>query len=228
MGQYTIINKEKSPTSTNQVTYRNEQERLLIEFLDTNANIMKWDVIYGTSPLKFKVTFLQGNGCTSTQVIEAKSSATTKSTVAKKKSKFTQGYYSPKYPEKYIGDLHKIRYMSSWELKLHTFLDANVNIIRWSSEGIAIPYVKPTDSRIHKYYPDYYIEYKKKNGDVIKEIIEVKPAKQTAKSRSRNQNTRMYEDLTYAINMSKWDAAIKFCTARGIRFRVITEKELLV
>ena len=141
---------------------------------------------------------------------------------------FKQGYYTPKYPEKYIGDLNKIRFMSGWELKLHTFLDMNPNILRWSSEGIAIPYVKPTDGRIHKYYPDYYIECKSKSGDVSKMIIEVKPHKQTSKSKSRNQQTRDWENITYVINAAKWQAAQQFCESRGLQFKIWTEKHLLV
>ena len=72
---------------------------------------------------------------------------------------FKQGYYTPKNPDKYVGDITKIRYMSSWELELHKFFDGNPNVIRWASEEIAIPYYKPTDGRIHKYYPDYWVNF---------------------------------------------------------------------
>ena len=71
-------------------------------------------------------------------------------------ARFTQGLYTPNNPEKYIGDITKIRFMSSWELSMHKFLDNNTKIIRWSSETIAIKYIKPTDQKIHRYFPEYH------------------------------------------------------------------------
>ena len=73
--------------------------------------------------------------------------------------RFEQGQYIPRNPHKYVGDIDKIRYMSSYELETHKFFDNNERVLRWSSEEIAIPYLKPTDGRVHKYYPDYWVEY---------------------------------------------------------------------
>lgn len=141
-------------------------------------------------------------------------------------ARFTQGFYKPNYPDKYIGDVTKIRYMSSWELSVHSFFDNNVNILKWSSEGIAIPYIKPTDGRTHKYYPDYYIEYVNKLGVLQKEIIEVKPEKQTKFSRAKSAKNKLYEDVQFAINVAKWNACQQFCNQYGITFRIVTEKTL--
>lgn len=141
-------------------------------------------------------------------------------------SRFTQGYYSPKNPEKYIGDINKINYRSSWELSLHNFLDNNQCIIRWAVEPFPIPYLKPTDNRIHNYFPDYYIEYHNREGKLIKEIIEVKPEKQTKKSKSRKATTKLYEDIQYAVNLAKWKACKHFCDKKGLNFRIVTEKQL--
>lgn len=141
---------------------------------------------------------------------------------------FKQGYYKPRNPQKYVGDVRKIRYMSSWELRLHQFLDNNPSILQWSSESIAIPYIKPTDKRKHYYYPDYWIKYQNKDGQTLQEIIEVKPAVQTqlptARGKSRKQ--QIVESVQYAINIAKWSAAKQFCDKYGIRFRILTEQEL--
>lgn len=137
-------------------------------------------------------------------------------------SKFLQGYYEAKNPEKYVGDINKIRYMSSWELSFNKFLDGNPNILRWSSENVAIPYIKPTDGRLHKYYPDYWIEYRDQNGVILQEILEIKPKKQT--SLGRNPST--YDQLTWAINVAKWTSCKKFCESKGIKFRILTEDSL--
>lgn len=144
---------------------------------------------------------------------------------AKNKSRFTQGHFIPKNPEKYVGDINKIRVMSSYELEVHEFLDNNVNVIRWSSETIAIPYIKPTDGRLHKYLPDYYVEFRNSAGDIIRELWEVKPKSQTRAPR-KNHKHALYEQLTYAINMAKWEAAVAFCAQRGIKFRILTERSI--
>lgn len=138
---------------------------------------------------------------------------------------FKQGYYTPKNPDKYVGDVTKIRYMSSWELELHKFFDGNPNVIRWASEEIAIPYYKPTDGRIHKYYPDYWVEFRTKTGDIVQEIIECKPAQQTRNPRAGTKYY-LYEQATLAINKAKWAAAEEWCRQRNIRFRIVTEKSI--
>jgi len=140
-------------------------------------------------------------------------------------SRFKQGIYVPKNPEKYVGDINKIRYMSSWELQTHSFFDNNTRVLRWASEEIAIPYMKPTDRRIHKYYPDYWVEYVNSNGEILQEIIEVKPAAQTRAPRT-NSKHRLYEQLTFAVNNAKWEAAMAFCKQRNIKFRIVTENSI--
>lgn len=139
-------------------------------------------------------------------------------------AKFKQGYFTPRYPEKYVGDITKIRYMSSWELSCHKFFDGNPNVLRWSSESIPIKYIKPTDGKLHTYYPDYWVEYVSTQGEIIQEIIEVKPLKQTKKP--THGKHLLYEQLTYAINMAKWHACNEWCKKRGITFRIITERKI--
>lgn len=146
--------------------------------------------------------------------------------------KFLQGYYTPKNPEKYLGDVSKIVYRSSWELEVHRFLDNNSKVIKWGSEEIAIPYIKPTDGKVHKYFPDYIVCYRNRTGETVWELLEVKPKEQTKKSSSRNPKTRLYENVTYAINMSKWRYAQAWCEEQtqktGIihKFRILTQMSI--
>lgn len=148
-----------------------------------------------------------------------------KPTRVSSKSRFTQGYYTPKHPEKYMGDITKIRYMSSYELSVHQFFDNNPHVVRWGSEIVAIPYLKPTDGRVHKYYPDYYVEFVDKDGNLKKEMIEVKPHSQTRNPRANSKHA-LYEQLTLSINIAKWQACQEWCRQRGISFRIITEKSI--
>lgn len=141
---------------------------------------------------------------------------------------FKQGYYQLKHPEKYLGDPNKVRYMSSWELHTHEFLDNDPRVIKWGAEIVPIKYLKPTDKRVHTYYPDYYVKYKDRKGRIRQEIIEVKPKRQVQKPRSRTSRVRLYEDITYAINISKWKHAEQWCKKRGITFRILTEDNIFV
>lgn len=140
-------------------------------------------------------------------------------------SKYKQGYYTPKNPEKYIGDLNKIVYRSSWELEFHKFLDNNSKVVAWGSECIVIPYLYAIDGKIHRYYPDYFVQYQNRAGQTITEIIEVKPLSQTRPPRKTSKHL-LHEQATYVKNVCKWKYAQTWCQERGWTFRVITEKSL--
>lgn len=136
-----------------------------------------------------------------------------------------QGRYTPKNPHKYVGDLSKVVYRSSYELQMHQFLDNNERVLQWSSEEVVIPYVKPTDGKVHRYFPDYWVEYVNRDGEILQEIIEVKPKAQTRAPRN-GKKPRLYESATWAINMAKWKAADTFCQQNNMKFRIITERSV--
>ena len=139
-------------------------------------------------------------------------------------SRFLQGKYHPKNPQKYKGDINDITYRSSWELEMCEFLDRNQRVLQWASESIIIPYLNIIDKKMHRYYPDFYVEYISKNGEIIQEIIEVKPKAQTRPPR-KNSNSKylLYEKQTYVKNICKWKAAQKWCKEHNMQFRVLTE-----
>lgn len=139
---------------------------------------------------------------------------------------FRQGLYTVQYPAKYMGDPTKVRYMSSWELRTHTFFDTNPNVVRWGSETVVVPYIKPTDGKLHKYYVDYFVEYITKSGERKIELIEVKPLKQTTMSKARTPKTKLYENITFAVNTAKWMAAKTYAESKGWQFRIVTEQSI--
>jgi len=140
--------------------------------------------------------------------------------------------FTARNPHKYLGDPDNIRCRSSWELDVYTFCDNNIRVIAWSSEEIAIPYMKPIlnngvpSAKMANYYPDLYVEYVDKDGILHKELIEIKPKKQTKPSKSKNYATNFVENMTYLVNQSKWDAAKKYCDMKGIKFNIITEDSI--
>ncbi len=138
------------------------------------------------------------------------------------------GKFTPKNPQKYIGDYNNIVYRSSWEARVMDWLDRNDNIISWNSEELIIPYVSPADNRFHRYFPDFLVKLKTKDGKFKTMLIEIKPKKQTIPPEPRKRVTKQYisEVVTYGVNRAKWQAANEFCLDRGWEFRVMTEDDL--
>ena len=139
-----------------------------------------------------------------------------------------KGVYKPSNPKKYIGDFNNIIYRSLWERKFMYWADHNENILKWSSEEIWIPYLSPIDSRVHKYFPDFYIKYKDSSGKIQENLIEVKPKRQVEgpKPKARVTQKQLYEIKEYAKNQAKWKAAKEFCADRKWEFKILTEDNL--
>lgn len=142
--------------------------------------------------------------------------------------KYHQGIYKIKNREKYLGDPDNIVYRSSWELKMLQFLDKTEDIINFSSEEIVIPYVSPADGKYHRYFPDFFVKVKQKDGTLKSMILEVKPHAQTIEPKVKKRVTKGYinEVVTYGVNQAKWKAAREYCLDRGWEFRTITEFDI--
>ena len=139
-----------------------------------------------------------------------------------------RGKYYPSFPRKYKGDPTNITYRSLWERKFMVYCDKNSKILEWGSEEIALPYISPHDSRVHRYFPDFYIKVQENTGKIKRYLIEVKPLKQTVKPKKPKRQSKGYirEAFEYARNQAKWKAAREYCADRMWEFKVITEKEL--
>lgn len=128
---------------------------------------------------------------------------------------------------KYKGDAKNIIYRSNWELRVMKYLDDNPAVIWWASEELPIPYVSPVDNKVHRYFPDFIVRTKRKDGSEQTSILEVKPHKQTLMPEQKRKTKRyLAEVATYAVNQAKWKAADLFCKEHGWQFQLITEKEL--
>ena len=149
--------------------------------------------------------------------------------MAKKgKRAWKQGIFTAIHPSKYKGS-HPIVYRSSLELHVMRFFDNASFVIEWGSETIIIPYVKPTDGKVHRYYTDFNVKMKDKAGVLHKYIIEVKPYKQTippTNHGNKKQKTLIYEQINYGINHAKWESAREWSKKHGYIFTIITEKDI--
>jgi hypothetical protein len=136
--------------------------------------------------------------------------------------KFSQGVYTVKNPEKYVGN-HPPRYRSSWEFTFCTFCDNNPAIEQWASENVRIPYRDPLTGKNTVYIPDFFIVYSDKNRKKHVEIIEIKPRNQTLKEKV---GKNPYNQAQYVKNMAKWSVASEWARQQGIKFRVLNEQDI--
>jgi hypothetical protein len=133
-----------------------------------------------------------------------------------------QGIFSPKYPQKYMGDLTHLIYRSSWERDLYITCDENPAVMQWMAEPFSIPYIDPLTGQKRNYWPDALVCYMQKDGTIKRELIEIKPLKETIIEKAKAKRDK----LNLLVNQAKWAAASIFCKNNGIGFRVLTEREL--
>ena len=136
-------------------------------------------------------------------------------------SKFAQGPYTVKNAAKYVGK-GTPRYRSGWEHAFMRFLDNNDHVVNWASESISIPYRNPVTGKQSMYVPDFLITYRNKNNQLIAELVEIKPKKQSVIESKMSAR----EGAVVAVNYAKWDAATKWARRNGLTFRVITEDDM--
>lgn len=179
-------------------------------------------------------TFLQDASLTNKLKLYAINKCRTKnpakiSTVKKRKKPsrpYKQGVFKPKNSIKFDGTAAV--YRSSYELKFFRWCDENVNVIKWGSENVVIPYVNPNTNKLSKYFVDSFIVLKE-GSNHNKYLIEIKPSRQTKPpipSRYRNKNNLLYEQTMWSQNQAKWRAAKEWAKKHSAEFIILTEKEL--
>ena len=137
-------------------------------------------------------------------------------------SRFAQGKFTCKNPQKYVGRKHPT-YRSSWEFAFMRFCDEHPNVAQWASEAVRIPYRNPLTGKHTIYVPDFFIAYADKNGKQHADVIEIKPENQT-KLESVGKNK--YNQSQLIINHAKWKSAGLWCRNRGFAFKIINESDI--
>lgn len=110
--------------------------------------------------------------------------------------------------------------------------DTDPSILKWASEPHPIPYYSKVNKKWRRYFVDFIIKIKKRDGTVENLMIEVKPNKErnlpkppkrmTGKAKARY----LKEMMTYQVNQDKWDAAREYARKRGMKFVVADEYDL--
>lgn len=149
------------------------------------------------------------------------------------------GWYQLLNPTKFVPpiDTHmrsfnestmSVQYKSSLELKAMRYVDFNKHVVRWSCEPFPIKYTSPKDGKQHRYFIDLFLEFSSND----KFIVEIKSKGETIPPKKPSKNTQKalmnYQkaQLTYAINLAKWNAAKIWAIENGMRFIILTELHL--
>ena len=107
--------------------------------------------------------------------------------------------------------------------------DNNPSVLKYGSEELVVNYQSPVDGRMHRYFVDFIILVKTRQGELKRYAVEIKPEAQTLPPKPQRNKKRMLEEsMTYQVNQAKWKAADAFCNRRGMDFIVLTEKHLKV
>ena len=139
-------------------------------------------------------------------------------------AKSYRGLYRPTNPKKYVGNTKQIVYRSLLERRFMRYCDLNEDILYWASEELPVRYYNPLDKKYHRYFPDFIV----KTVNNEKYMIEIKPSRQVAKPKPPKKKTKSYmrESFEYIKNQAKWQAAKSYCDDNGMKFKLITEKDL--
>lgn len=168
---------------------------------------------------------------------------------------YSTGVFYPKHPEKclnYNGKMDfivdgkrvkekKITYRSSWELKVCNFCDKKSSILEWGSEVITLEYINQNDGKKHRYVTDFFIKVKRKSGEIVTFIVEVKPDCQSEHfdqfgrlvmpdppKKKTQKSIANWQERCDIIrkNNSKWNYARDWCRKEGYKFIVLTENNI--
>lgn len=139
-----------------------------------------------------------------------------------------KGRYRILNTKKYKGNINDVIYRSSWELKFMRWCDTNSSVVEWGSETTVIPYRSPVDNKLHRYFVDFYIKVITKQGTTTRYLVEIKPEKFTKPPEIPKRQTRRFieEVFQYGVNQAKWKSADEYCIDKGMKFLVLTEKDL--
>lgn len=143
-----------------------------------------------------------------------------------------KGFYTPLNPHKYVGDINQIVFRSLWERKFMLWCDQNPSVLKWGSEIHPIPYYSSYHKKVRRYFADFFVRMKNKDGGQEVLMIEIKPNKERYPPKApKNKNAKamqryLSEGIEYQVNQDKWKAAEEFAAKHNMKFVVLDEYAL--
>ena len=151
-------------------------------------------------------------------------------------SKYSEGVYPVQNKHKYLGDISKCFYRSSYELTLFKELDLDPAVKYWVAEPpqLMVRYYNPLKRRWARYFPDAFC-LKEIDGKEFKCIIEVKPKSKLIKptppkidSNAKTPYVKRMENYQkklgeYLVIDAKRRACSDFAKLKGMIYIFITE-----
>ncbi len=137
-----------------------------------------------------------------------------------------RGYYKPRNPRKYIGDLNGIEFKSGLELAAFRQLDYHSSVIQWSVESVKVPYRFKGQS--HHYVVDVWMKVLTRDGSYKEYLVEIKHTKNVKKPTYRKRRTKNFDNnlLEWERNQAKWKYANEYAKKRGMKFTLLTEEKI--
>lgn len=140
------------------------------------------------------------------------------------------GILTLQHPEKCGGKTH-FQFKSNLERAMMAYLDKSDGVISWNYEPKSIPYIDITQAdpksgklgKQRKYYIDFVATIKESSGFLRTVWIEVKSSRETT---APSKTSSDEDKKTWIRNNCKWNAAKQLCESKGIKFLVISDKEL--
>lgn len=138
-----------------------------------------------------------------------------------------QGYYLCKHPEKYVGDLSKIVFRSSWEFKFLRWCDNTDSVLRFASEPMSIPYMNPIDRKVHQYFIDFWVEMIDAEKVVTRWLVEIKPERNLMMPKEPKVMSGMAlknhvsQVKRVVQNIAKCQAAKNYAAMQNMKFMVL-------
>ena len=124
--------------------------------------------------------------------------------MAAKKRKRKGHYHTGTHVSPKAGEC---KYRSGWELAYMTWLDSSPDVLKYSYEGVKIPYVSnKRTKKVRHYFPDFLVEL----ADGRKILVEIKPARK----------------VKQAAIQKKIEAAKAWCIEQEATLQILTEIEL--
>jgi len=139
---------------------------------------------------------------------------------------YKQGFFTAKNPRKYRGNPEQIVFRSSWELRFMRWCDEQDAVEQWASEELVIPYFSAIDQKQHRYFMDFVISVRGRDGTLTTYMVEIKPHEQTQPPKPSRSKYYQSKCLEYVKNQEKWKAAEVFARAHNMKFIIMTEYEL--